>query len=86
MTRRYTCTWPTVQQQWLFEHDTKAWLDGLPPYVRAFMKTKAEAISNASVQDKDYEQRSMVVCIRDYFRKQLVGPDWTSMHSAGRTL
>ena len=38
LTRRYTSTWPTDDQEWLLKHHPKRYWDGLPPFVQAFLK------------------------------------------------
>jgi len=47
VTKRYTSTWPTPLQQWLFEHQPQQWFDGLPPFVQAFLKTKISELVGA---------------------------------------
>jgi hypothetical protein len=42
LTRRYTCTWPRWQQEWLMEHDHKSWFDGLPPFLKAYLRGKMD--------------------------------------------
>jgi hypothetical protein len=58
---RYTSTWPSDQQQWLFLHEPQRWLDGLPDYVKAFIKQEIEAAhrrQGVNVKAKEW--------IRDY--------------------
>lgn len=42
LTKRYTSTWPQVQQDWLLEHEAKRYFDGLPPFAKAFIKGKLQ--------------------------------------------
>jgi hypothetical protein len=42
LTKRYTSTWPTEQQDWLITHDSKAYFNGLPPFVKAYLKGKMQ--------------------------------------------
>ncbi len=42
LTKRYTSTWPDEHQSWLKQHHLKAYFDGLPPFVKGFLKGKAE--------------------------------------------
>jgi hypothetical protein len=42
LTLRYTSTWPEEEQDWLIEHDTQRFFDGLPPFAKAFLKGKVE--------------------------------------------
>ena len=44
MTRRYTSTFPTHLQQWLFENQPQRWFDGLPDFVQAFLTDKIAAM------------------------------------------
>jgi hypothetical protein len=34
LTKRYTSTWPKAEQDWIFEHHTKEWFDGLPRFAK----------------------------------------------------
>jgi hypothetical protein len=43
LTRRYTCTWPAVQQRWLIDHHPDRFFAGLPPFVQAFYRAKMSA-------------------------------------------
>jgi hypothetical protein len=43
LTKRYTSTWPTDQQDWLLEHHPERFWDGLPPFVQAFLKEQMHA-------------------------------------------
>lgn len=38
--KRYTSVWPNEQQEWLLKNYPKRYYDGLPPFVKAFMKEK----------------------------------------------
>lgn len=38
LTKRYTSVWPDEQQEWLADNDPRAYFDGLPPFVKAFLK------------------------------------------------
>ncbi len=40
LTKRYTSTWPTSVQQWMYEQQPQRWYDGLPPFVKVFLKDK----------------------------------------------
>jgi hypothetical protein len=42
LTKRYTSTWPAEQQDWLVQHDSKRWFDGLPPFAKAFLHGKLQ--------------------------------------------
>lgn len=51
LTKRYTSTWPTAQQEWLLEYYPKRYWDGLPPFVQAFLKEKMIGIQKAGTLD-----------------------------------
>lgn len=34
----YTCLWPNEQQDWLIEHDVTRYMDGLPPFLKAYLE------------------------------------------------
>jgi hypothetical protein len=52
LTKRYTSTWPVPHQNWLIEHDVKRYFDGLPPFVKAFLRGKIEiAASEGRLDD-----------------------------------
>ncbi len=40
LTRRYTSTWPVEHQNWLITHETRRYFDGLPPFVKSWIKGK----------------------------------------------
>jgi hypothetical protein len=42
LTKRFTSTWPEPQQDWLLEHDSKRWFDGLPPFAQAYLRGKVQ--------------------------------------------
>jgi hypothetical protein len=42
LTRRYTSTWPKPDQDWLLTHEPKRWFDGLPGFVKAFVRGKMQ--------------------------------------------
>lgn len=42
LTQRYTSTWPIEQQRWLIEHHAKQYLEGLPPFARAYFISKMD--------------------------------------------
>jgi hypothetical protein len=46
LTKRYTSTWPQAHQDWLVINDTKRWFDGLPPFVRAYLRGKMELVAH----------------------------------------
>ncbi len=51
LTLRYTCTWPTEYQDWLIRIDPKRYYDGLPPFVKAWIKGKALAAAEVGRLD-----------------------------------
>jgi hypothetical protein len=52
LTKRYTSTWPEAQQNWLLKHDIKRWFDGLPPFVKAYLRGKMQlAARDGSLDD-----------------------------------
>lgn len=52
LTRRYTSTWPEAEQDWLIEHDTRAYFNGLPPFAKAYVKGKMQiAAADGSLDD-----------------------------------
>jgi hypothetical protein len=62
LTKRYTSTWPKVQRDWLREHQPKHYFDGLPLFVKAFIKAKLQvAARNGNLDDvPTYLQRLYV--------------------------
>ncbi len=40
LTRNYTSMWPQAKREWLFEHHTKLWFEGLPPFAQAYLRGK----------------------------------------------
>jgi hypothetical protein len=62
LTKRYTSMLPEPQQDWLYEHETKRWFDGLPPFARAFMKGKLEiAARDGDLDDMPDEMVALYV-------------------------
>jgi hypothetical protein len=56
LTKRYTCTWPMDQQEWLIKNDMKRYFDGLPPFVKAYFKGKMQmAARDGRLDDKSDE-------------------------------
>ncbi len=52
LTKRYTSTWPQAQQDWLLDNEAKRYFDGLPPFVKAFIKGKMQvAARNGNLDD-----------------------------------
>jgi len=51
LTKRYTSTWPQEQQDWLLEHEPKRYFEGLPPFVKAFIKAKMQAAARTGNLD-----------------------------------
>lgn len=52
LTTRYTSTLPSEQQDWLLEHHSKRYWDGLPPFVQAFFREKMlHAHKNGKLDD-----------------------------------
>lgn len=47
LTKRYTSTWPTSSQQWLFEHRPQEWFDGLPPFAKSFLAKRVSSLIEA---------------------------------------
>lgn len=43
LTKRYTSLFPSEQQTWLWEHHTKRYWDGLPPFLQAYLRRNMEA-------------------------------------------
>lgn len=46
LTKRYTSTWPQEQQDWMMTHELKRYFDGLPPFVKAFVKSKMQSAAS----------------------------------------
>ena len=44
LTKRYTCTWPLEDQNWLVEHHPKRYWNGLPPFAQAYLKEKMRSV------------------------------------------
>ena len=42
LTRRYTSTWPENERLWLAKMHPAEYFNGLPPFVKAFLKQKME--------------------------------------------
>jgi hypothetical protein len=42
LTKHYTSMWPQPQRELLFQHHTKLWFDGLPPFAKAYLRGKME--------------------------------------------
>jgi hypothetical protein len=40
LTVRYTSTWLPAYQEWLIQHETRRYFDGLPPFAKAWIKGK----------------------------------------------
>src|SRR5665213_1319367 len=56
LTKRYTSTWATVEQEWLMTHEPKRYFDGLPPFVQAFIREKMKlATRNGKLDDMPTE-------------------------------
>ena len=51
LTKRYTSTWPIEQQNWLVRNDIKRFFDGLPAFVKAYLKGKMELASRRGTLD-----------------------------------
>jgi hypothetical protein len=51
LTKRYTSTWPSSQQEWLIMNDTQRYFDGLPPFAKAFLKAKMQSASHDGCLD-----------------------------------
>jgi hypothetical protein len=42
-TKRYTCTWPKEQADWLITYHPKLYWDGLPSFLQAFVKSRIQS-------------------------------------------
>lgn len=51
LSKRYTSTWPEQQRQWLVEHETRRYFDGLPPFAKAYIKGKVMSAANVGKLD-----------------------------------
>ncbi|MFT3686375.1 MAG: hypothetical protein QM783_15885 [Phycisphaerales bacterium] len=52
LTRRYTCTWPTKQQEWMFAHETEKYFAGLPDFVQAYLLQRFHEVAAAGQLDE----------------------------------
>ena len=52
LTKRYTCTWPAEGQEILREQDPKAYFEGFPDFVKAYIKRFAEKRKEIGVLDE----------------------------------
>ena len=66
LTKRYTSTWPGAQQDWLLEHEPKRWFDGLPPFAKAYLKSKMEAAARDGALDDMSDE-----LLRLYIRREM---------------
>lgn len=67
LTRRYTSTWPTEQQNWLLKHDAKSYFDGLPPFAKEY--TRSRMVIAARKGNLDDMPNSL---LRLFIQKQMV--------------
>jgi hypothetical protein len=65
LTKYYTCLWPTARQEWLIENYPAEYLEGLPPFVQAYIEQKLKA---AAVRGRLDDCNPVLV--RMYVRRQ----------------
>ena len=51
LTKRYTSLWPINQQSWLLENAPREYYNGLPPFVKAYLKGKMELAAQVGALD-----------------------------------
>lgn len=51
LTKRYTSTWPTQQQTWLIDRDVRRYFDGLPSFVKAYLRGKMQLAAQSGQLD-----------------------------------
>src|SRR5580698_9258387 len=49
--QRFTSTWPVGDQEWLLREHPKRYWDGLPPFVKAFIKAKMNLARDEGILD-----------------------------------
>lgn len=56
VTKRYTSTWPQALQDSLIKQDARRYFDGLPPFVKAYLRGKMDiAASKGKLDDMPEE-------------------------------
>jgi hypothetical protein len=51
LTKHYTSTWSVEKQNWLVRNDIKRYFDGLPPFVKAYLKGKMQLAARRGTLD-----------------------------------
>ncbi len=57
-TKRYTSTWPTTEQRWLYMRHPQEWFEGLPTFVQKFLVTQVNTMKDSGLIDTSTAHKS----------------------------